>query len=115
MGEQLAGRPSPGGEAVRRQLQALREQWQLLKQTAASQSRALGGLRSLQDFSRKAESLEAWIRSKVRCWWAQCPRDGLPRPHLAHSIPFSRRRSPAWRHSCRKARRRSSSPAASST
>ncbi|XP_068532634.1 spectrin beta chain, non-erythrocytic 4-like isoform X3 [Anas acuta] len=64
MGEQLAGRPSPGGEAVRRQLQALREQWQLLKQTAASQSRALGGLRSLQDFSRKAESLEAWIRSK---------------------------------------------------
>ncbi|XP_032041628.1 spectrin beta chain, non-erythrocytic 5-like isoform X2 [Aythya fuligula] len=64
MGEQLACRPSPGGEAVRRQLQALREQWQLLKQTAASQSRALGGLRSLQDFGRKAESLEAWIRSK---------------------------------------------------
>ncbi|XP_040408794.1 uncharacterized protein LOC121067923 isoform X2 [Cygnus olor] len=64
MGEQLTCRPSPGAEAVRRQLQALREQWQLLKQTAASQSRALGGLRSLQDFSRKAERLEAWIRHK---------------------------------------------------
>lgn len=67
MGEQLMCGPSPGTDAVRRQLLALQEQWQLLKQTAANQSRALGGLRSLQDFGRKAERLEAWIRSKV---WA---------------------------------------------
>lgn len=65
MGEQLMWRVSPSAEGVRRQLLALRDQWQLLKQTAASQSKALGGLRSLQDFNRKAERLEAWIRHKV--------------------------------------------------
>ncbi|XP_068262747.1 spectrin beta chain, non-erythrocytic 4-like isoform X2 [Nyctibius grandis] len=64
MGEQLMWRVSPSAEGVRRQLLALRDQWQLLKQTAASQSKALGGLRSLQDFNRKAEQLEAWIRHK---------------------------------------------------
>ncbi|XP_074435870.1 uncharacterized protein LOC141740691 isoform X5 [Larus michahellis] len=64
MGEQLIWRASPSAEGVRRQLLALRDQWQLLKQTAASQSKALGGLRSLQDFNRKAERLEAWIRHK---------------------------------------------------
>lgn len=58
-------RASPSAEAVRRQLLALQDQWQLLKQTAASQSKALGGLRSLQDFNRKAEQLEAWIKHKV--------------------------------------------------
>lgn len=58
-------RASPSAEAVRRQLLALQDQWQLLKQTAASQSKALGGLRSLQDFNRKAERLEAWIKHKV--------------------------------------------------
>ncbi|XP_063008039.1 spectrin beta chain, non-erythrocytic 2-like isoform X3 [Melospiza melodia melodia] len=64
MGEQLMWRAGPSAEAVRRQLLALQEQWQLLKQTAASQSKALGGLRSLQDFNRKAERLEAWIKHK---------------------------------------------------
>ncbi|XP_025053592.1 uncharacterized protein LOC102373457 isoform X12 [Alligator sinensis] len=64
MGEQLMGWPSPSVETVRKQLLALREQWQLLKQTASNQSKALGGLRSLQEFNRKAEQLEAWIRQK---------------------------------------------------
>ncbi|XP_027590964.2 spectrin beta chain, non-erythrocytic 2-like isoform X2 [Pipra filicauda] len=64
MGEQLMWQASPSAEAVRRQLLALQGQWQLLKQTAASQSKALGGLRSLQDFNRKAERLEAWIKHK---------------------------------------------------
>ncbi|XP_051469858.1 uncharacterized protein LOC127382371 isoform X2 [Apus apus] len=64
MGEQLMWRVSPSADGVRRQLLALRDQWQLLKQTAASQNKALGGLRSLQDFNRKAEQLEAWIRHK---------------------------------------------------
>lgn len=58
-------RPSPSGETVRRQLLALKEQWQLLKQTAGNQSKALGGLRNLQEFNRRAERLEAWIRQKV--------------------------------------------------
>lgn len=58
-------RASPSAEAVQRQLLALQDQWQLLKQTAASQSKALGRLRSLQEFNRKAERLEAWIRHKV--------------------------------------------------
>ncbi|XP_030303194.1 uncharacterized protein LOC115598044 isoform X2 [Calypte anna] len=64
MGEQLMWQVSPSADGVRRQLLALRDQWQLLKQTSASQSKALGGLRSLQDFNRKAEHLEAWIRHK---------------------------------------------------
>ncbi|XP_053917197.1 uncharacterized protein LOC128851617 isoform X2 [Cuculus canorus] len=64
MGEQLMWQVSPSAEGVRRQLLALKDQWQLLKQTAVSQSKALGGLRSLQDFNRKAERLEEWIRHK---------------------------------------------------
>uniref|UniRef100_A0A452HVG9 PH domain-containing protein n=1 Tax=Gopherus agassizii TaxID=38772 RepID=A0A452HVG9_9SAUR len=64
MGEQLMGQPSPSVEIVRRQLLALKEQWQLLKQTAGNQSKALGGLRNLQEFNRRAEQLEAWIRQK---------------------------------------------------
>nr|XP_032626289.1 uncharacterized protein LOC116819042 isoform X2 [Chelonoidis abingdonii] len=64
MGEQLMGWPSPSVEIVRRQLLALKEQWQLLKQTAGNQSKALGGLRNLQEFNRRAERLEAWIRQK---------------------------------------------------
>ncbi|XP_077638153.1 uncharacterized protein LOC110481690 isoform X1 [Lonchura striata] len=64
MGEQLMWRASPSAEAVQRQLLALQDQWQLLKQTAASQSKALGGLRGLQDFNRKAERLETWIKDK---------------------------------------------------
>lgn len=47
---------------------------------------------------------------------AACPGGGLPRPPpLLTASPCPRRRSPAWRPSCRKARTRSSSPAASST
>ncbi|XP_024049537.1 spectrin beta chain, non-erythrocytic 5-like isoform X2 [Terrapene carolina triunguis] len=64
MGEQLMGRPSPSVETVRKQLLALKEQWQLLKQTAGNQNKALGGLRNLQEFNRRAERLEAWIRQK---------------------------------------------------
>ncbi|XP_061480818.1 uncharacterized protein LOC133383685 isoform X2 [Rhineura floridana] len=63
MGEQLTAQPNPSAEIVRR-LQTLREQWQLLKQTAANQSKAVGGLRNLQEFNQKAEQLEAWIRQK---------------------------------------------------
>ncbi|XP_044300895.1 uncharacterized protein LOC123030759 isoform X1 [Varanus komodoensis] len=63
MGEELLVQPNPDAEIARR-LQTLREQWQLLKQAAAKQSKAVGGLRSLQEFNQKAEQLEAWIRRK---------------------------------------------------
>ncbi|XP_053160357.1 uncharacterized protein LOC128348748 isoform X3 [Hemicordylus capensis] len=64
MGEQLMIQPNPSADTVRRQLQTLREQWHLLKQTATNQSKAVGGLRNLQEFNQKAERLEAWIRQK---------------------------------------------------
>ncbi|XP_066474712.1 spectrin beta chain, non-erythrocytic 2-like isoform X2 [Tiliqua scincoides] len=64
MGEQLMVQPNPSAEMVSRQLQTLQEQWQLLKQMAANQSKAVGGLRNLQEFNQKAEQLEAWIRQK---------------------------------------------------
>ncbi|XP_048339258.1 uncharacterized protein LOC125425723 isoform X2 [Sphaerodactylus townsendi] len=63
MGEQLLVQSTPSAE-TRRQLQTLREQWQLLKQLAENQSKAAGGLRNLQEFNHKAEQLEAWIRQK---------------------------------------------------
>lgn len=78
MGEQLTWQARPSAEVVRKQLLALRDQWQLLKQTAASQSKAPGGLRSLQDFNRKAERLEAWIRHKV--WGAGSAVRGEEQP-----------------------------------
>lgn len=80
-------RVSPSAEAVRRQLLALRDQWQLLKQTATSQSKALGGLRSLQDFNRKAERLEAWIRHKVWGAGSVVRGGGQPGCSLAFSHP----------------------------
>lgn len=109
-------RASPSAEAMQRQLQALQDLWQLLKQTAASQSKALRGLWGLQDFNRKAERLEAWIKDKVwgmgsMVWgWGQ---PGCPAP--SHTLAWPRRRSPLWQPSCRKARIRSSSLAASLT
>lgn len=116
MGEQLMWRASPSAEAVQRQLLALQDQWQLLKQTAASQSKALGGLRSLQDFNRKAERLEAWIKHKVWGWesWSG-EGDSLPVSPSSHTLAWPRRRSPLWQPSFRKAQTRSSSPAASLT
>nr|XP_034964067.1 uncharacterized protein LOC118081770 isoform X3 [Zootoca vivipara] len=63
MGDQLIVQSNSSAEIARR-LQTLREQWQLLKQMAANQSKAVSGLRSLQEFNQKAERLEAWIRQK---------------------------------------------------
>lgn len=76
----------PSAEAVRKQLLALRDQWQLLKQTAASQSKALRGLWSLQDFNRKAERLEAWIRHKV--WGAGSVVQGEEQPGCPSAFSY---------------------------
>lgn len=77
MGEQLLCKPNPTTDLVRKQLGQLQDQWQALKQAAASQSKAVGGARNLQEFNRKVDRLEAWIKEKVRreiLWY----RDVLP-------------------------------------
>lgn len=65
MGEQLICKTNPTSDLVRKQLSQLKDQWQTLKQTAANQKRALGGAKSLQQFNKKVDKLEAWIKEKV--------------------------------------------------
>ncbi|XP_066552609.1 spectrin beta chain, non-erythrocytic 1 isoform X2 [Amia ocellicauda] len=64
MGEQLICKQNPTSDLVKKQLSQLKDQWHMLKQTAANQSKALGGARNLQEFNRKVDKLEAWIKSK---------------------------------------------------
>lgn len=65
MGEQLICKLNPTSDLVKKQLSQLREQWQTLKQMAANQTRALGGAKNLQEFNKKVDKLEAWIKEKV--------------------------------------------------
>ncbi|XP_058880920.1 spectrin beta chain, non-erythrocytic 1-like isoform X8 [Acipenser ruthenus] len=65
MGEQLICKQNPTSDTVRKQLSQLKDQWQTLKQTAANQSKALGGARNLQEFNRKVDKLESWLKGKV--------------------------------------------------
>ncbi|XP_026211055.1 uncharacterized protein LOC113158924 isoform X3 [Anabas testudineus] len=64
MGEQLISKLNPTSDLVKKQLSQLRDQWQTLKQMAANQTRALGGAKNLQEFNRKVDKLEAWIKEK---------------------------------------------------
>ncbi|KAM4599603.1 uncharacterized protein mymx isoform 4-T4 [Fundulus diaphanus] len=64
LGEQLICKLNPTSDLVKKQLSQLLEQWQNLKQMAANQTRALGGARSLQEFNKKVDKLEAWIKEK---------------------------------------------------
>uniref|UniRef100_A0A3Q3MIK4 Uncharacterized LOC113131773 n=1 Tax=Mastacembelus armatus TaxID=205130 RepID=A0A3Q3MIK4_9TELE len=64
MGEQLICRLNPTSDLVKKQLSQLRDQWQTLKQTAANQTRAMGGAKNLQEFNKKVDKLEAWIKEK---------------------------------------------------
>nr|XP_043901176.1 uncharacterized protein LOC122781535 isoform X3 [Solea senegalensis] len=64
MGEQLLCKLNPTSDLVKKQLSQLRDQWQTLKQTAANQMRALGGAKNLQEFNKKVDKLEAWIKEK---------------------------------------------------
>ncbi|XP_068088742.1 uncharacterized protein [Hyperolius riggenbachi] len=50
--------------STRAQLQSLRDQWQLLKQSATNHSKAVGGAKGLQEFNKKADELEIWMRQK---------------------------------------------------
>lgn len=65
MGEQLICKLNPTSDLVKKQLSQLRDQWQTLKQMAANQMRALGGAKNLQEFNKKVDKLEAWIKEKV--------------------------------------------------
>ncbi|KAJ8264211.1 hypothetical protein GJAV_G00146520 [Gymnothorax javanicus] len=64
MGEQLVCAQNPNSDQVSNQLSRLEDQWHALKQMAAKQSKALGGARNLQQFNRKADRLETWIKEK---------------------------------------------------
>ncbi|XP_015218111.2 spectrin beta chain, non-erythrocytic 5 isoform X5 [Lepisosteus oculatus] len=64
MGEQLICRQNPTADQVKKQLSQLKDQWQLLRQTAGNHSKALSGARNLQEFNRKVDKLEVWIKAK---------------------------------------------------
>ena len=64
-GQQLTCQLNPSADHIRKQLSQLKDQWQTLKQTADSQSRSVGGARNLQEFNKKVDKLEAWIKEKV--------------------------------------------------
>ncbi|XP_029377055.1 uncharacterized protein mymx isoform X3 [Echeneis naucrates] len=64
MGEQLICKLNPTSDVVKKQLSQLGDQWHTLKQTAANQTRALGGAKNLQEFNKKVDKLEAWIKEK---------------------------------------------------
>lgn len=66
MGEQLICKLNPMSDVVKKQLGQLRDQWQSLNQVAACQTRSLDGAKSLQDFTKKVDKLEAWIKDKVQ-------------------------------------------------
>ncbi|XP_069092462.1 uncharacterized protein [Pleurodeles waltl] len=87
MAEHLISKQTPNADNMIKQLQALKDQWHVLKQTAANQSKALGGARTLQEFKRKADELEAWIREKEekRCS-AVLPEDSSDKIQLARRI-----------------------------
>ncbi|KAM8947286.1 uncharacterized protein RCH25_050421 [Pelodytes ibericus] len=64
IGEHFLKIQAPNAPSLRVQLQSLRDQWQLLKQTATNQSKAMGSAKTLQEFNKKADELEIWMREK---------------------------------------------------
>ncbi|XP_048059882.1 spectrin beta chain, non-erythrocytic 1 isoform X4 [Megalobrama amblycephala] len=64
MGEQLMCKLNPTSDLVKKQLGQIRDQWNTLKQTAANQIKAMGGAKTLQEFNKKVDRLEAWIKEK---------------------------------------------------
>ncbi|XP_052428732.1 uncharacterized protein LOC127970291 isoform X4 [Carassius gibelio] len=64
MGEQLMCKLNPTSDLVKKQLAQIRDQWNALKQTAANQIKAMGGAKTLQEFNKKVDRLEAWLKEK---------------------------------------------------
>ncbi|XP_077469583.1 uncharacterized protein mymx isoform X2 [Stigmatopora argus] len=63
-GDHLICKLNPTSDVVKNQLTHLKDQWNILKQTAASQSRVLGCSKNLQEFNKKVDKLETWIKEK---------------------------------------------------
>ncbi|XP_077586330.1 uncharacterized protein mymx isoform X2 [Stigmatopora nigra] len=63
-GDHLICKLNPTSDLVKNQLTHLKDQWNILKQTAASQSRVLGCSKNLQEFNKKVDKLETWIKEK---------------------------------------------------
>ncbi|XP_078503438.1 uncharacterized protein LOC144762155 [Lissotriton helveticus] len=87
MAEHLINKQAPNADNMTKQLQSLKDQWHVLKQTATNQSKALGVARTLQEFKRKADELEVWIREKEdkRCP-VVLPEDSGDKIQLARRI-----------------------------
>ncbi|XP_076830237.1 uncharacterized protein mymx isoform X2 [Brachyhypopomus gauderio] len=66
MGEQLMCKLNPSSDMVRNKLSQLRDQWSTLKRTAANQTKVISGAQSLQDFNKKVDKLEAWMKQKEK-------------------------------------------------
>ncbi|XP_077341553.1 uncharacterized protein LOC143986994 isoform X3 [Lithobates pipiens] len=64
MSDDLSRTETPSTATVRTQLQNLKDQWQLLKHTATNHSKEVGGTKALQEFNKKADELEMWMREK---------------------------------------------------
>ncbi|XP_077073614.1 spectrin beta chain, non-erythrocytic 1 isoform X4 [Siphateles boraxobius] len=64
MGEQLMCKLNPTSDLVKKHLGQIRDQWNALKQTAANQIKAMGGAKTLQEFNKKVDRLEAWVKDK---------------------------------------------------
>ncbi|XP_050982916.1 spectrin beta chain, non-erythrocytic 1 isoform X4 [Labeo rohita] len=64
MGDQLMCKLNPTSDLVKKQLAQIRDQWNALKLTAANQIKAMGGAKTLQEFNKKVDRLEAWIKEK---------------------------------------------------
>ncbi|KAL1263653.1 hypothetical protein QQF64_006392 [Cirrhinus molitorella] len=64
MGDQLMCKLNPTSDLVKKQLAQIRDQWNALKLTAANQIKAMGGAKALQEFNKKVDRLEAWIKEK---------------------------------------------------
>uniref|UniRef100_A0A9J8CXV8 PH domain-containing protein n=1 Tax=Cyprinus carpio carpio TaxID=630221 RepID=A0A9J8CXV8_CYPCA len=64
MGEQLMCKLNPTSDLVKKQLAQIRDQWNALKQMAANHIKAMGGAKTLQEFNKKVDRLEAWIKEK---------------------------------------------------
>ncbi|KAG9344321.1 hypothetical protein JZ751_010990 [Albula glossodonta] len=88
MGEQLICKLNPTADLVRKQLGQLKDQWHTLKQTAANHSKALGGARNLQEFNKKVDRLEAWIKEKQEeeQWLSKFQGENIDRMQLTRRI-----------------------------
>ncbi|KAM5164461.1 LOW QUALITY PROTEIN: uncharacterized protein ACMZJ9_006937 [Mantella aurantiaca] len=64
MSDHLVMSETPHAATIHTQLQTLKDQWQLLKQTATNHSKVMGGAKDLQEFNKKADELEIWMREK---------------------------------------------------